>query len=148
MKFHFLFLFMNYSFYFSLIPNIKMNQGREKNEKILLPSIAISLSRSYTHFCAKLCVFFLSYFNENYFSRLFVLFFFSFFCSCEIPCFNYDGSFFKERTSILFVSCEYAFFLLSLFTDAAAIIDAFFFTTIYMNGDFSFLVLYMYSHVI
>jgi hypothetical protein len=45
--------------------------------------------------------------------------------------------FFKERTSTLFVSCVYAFFLLSLFTDAAATIDDFFYYYI-MNGVFLF----------
>jgi hypothetical protein len=117
---------MNF-YLFSLIPNIKIHQEREKNQKeVVLPSNAIALFLSLITFVPN-CVFFL--FNENYFSLSSIRFvFFFIFCSCEILCFNNDGSFFfKERTSTLFVFCVYAFFLLSLFTDAAATIDDFFY---------------------
>lgn len=97
-----------------------------------------TLFRFYTHFsCAKscVCVFLFSFFffNENCSSIRFVFLFVvaRFFALTPM-----EASFFFEKEQVFSLSlvCMH-FFLLSLFTDAAATIEAFFSTIIYMNGD-------------
>lgn len=122
-------------------------------EKLCCSSMqSLVLALTQFSFCAKLRVFYVLFFDENWvcFFRLLFCFLF-FFVVAELCASIMMENFFKEQV-LSFVFCVYAFsffFLLSLFTDAAAaIIDAFFLLLYIYKRTFLFLVLYMYSHVI